>query len=240
MSLRIGAAITDGIRRVTNRNGLLFIIILAILGLLWQVTFNSMIVQFLPGDIPGSIGPTIDLPLSLLGAVALFIFLVLSYTMIVAIRVFEAGEATQIPGEFLRRNIPWVLVNFIVGGIVFSILLFIGTILLIIPGIIVYLSLIFMTFLIVVDDANFITAMRHSWRLTRGNWIRLFVFLFIVIVPVMVFFGVLSAVLSLALGPNSMASQVISGLVSMPMSVVMLGILAGAFVQLREESDKAQ
>lgn len=235
MSLRIGAAITDGLRRVLNRNGLIFILILAVLGLIWQITFNSMFVQLLPGDVPGSFGPTVELPLGILGAGAVMIFLILSYITIVAIRTFVAGEATQIPGEFLRRNIPWVLANFIVGGLVFSILLFIGTVLLVIPGIIVYLSLIFMTIIIVVDDVNFITAMQHSWRLTRGNWIRLFVFLLIVVVPIMVFFGLLSAVLSIALGPNSMASQVISGLISMPMSIIMLGILAGAFVQLRNE-----
>ncbi|WP_049986263.1 hypothetical protein [Halobellus rufus] len=235
MSLNIGSAVTNGLGRVVNRNGGILLLVAAVLGVLWQLLVNSIFVQMLPSDFPGSLGLTIDLPFGILAVSGLLVFVLLSYLTIVAIRTFVAGETTQIPSEFLQRRIPWVLANLIVGGIVFTLLLFIGTLLFVIPGIIVYLSLLFMTVYIAVNDENFLSAMSSSWHLTRGSWIRLFVLLAIIIVPTMVVFGVLSVVFSIVFGPSSMASQIVTGLISLPFSILILGILADAFVQLQEE-----
>ena len=234
-TLNIGSALTNGLGRVGNRNGGILLLAAAVLGILWQLLVNSVFVQMLPPDFSGSLGLTIDLPFGILVISSLIVFILLSYLTIVATRTFVAGETTQLPTEFLQRRIPWVIANLIVGGIVFTLLLFIGSLLFVIPGIIAYLSLLFMTVFIAVDDKSFISAMSSSWHLTRGNWIRLFILLAIIIVPTMVVFGVLSVVSSIAFGPNSLASQIVTGLISLPFSILILGILAETFVQLREK-----
>ncbi|GGJ15297.1 hypothetical protein GCM10008995_26400 [Halobellus salinus] len=206
----------------------------AVLGTLWQVLFNSVFVQMLPPDYSGSLGLTIDLPFGILAGSSLIVFVLLSYLTIVATRTFVAGKTTQLPTEFLQRQIPWVIANLIVGGIVFTLLLFIGSLLFVIPGLVAYLSLLFMTFFIAVDDDNFISAMTSSWHLTRGNWIRLFILLAIIIVPTAVGSALVSTASVMAFGANSAASQIATGLISLPVSILILGVLAETFVQLQE------
>jgi hypothetical protein len=237
-TLNIGSALTNGLGRVGNRNGGILLLAAAVLGILWQLLVNSVFVQMLPPDFSGSLGLTIDLPFGILAISSLIVFVLLSYLTIVATRTFVAGETTQLPTEFLQRRIPWVIANLIVGGIVFTLLLFIGSLLFVIPGIIAYLSLLFMTVFIAVDDENFISAMSSSWHLTRGNWIRLFILLAIIIVPTAVGFVLVSTASSIVFGANSAASQIATGLISLPVSILILGVLAETFVQLQEKQQE--
>lgn len=238
MALHIGAAITNGFGRALNRNGVLLMIAAAIVGILWQIAANSVFAAVLPSDVAGPIGPTIQAPTALLSAVAIAIFLVLPYISIVAARTFVEGSRRRIPESFLTRRIPWVLANLVVGGIALTVLLVIGTILLVIPGIIVYVSMLFMTFFIAVEDENFVAGMVDSWHLTRGNWLRLCLLLLIVLIPFMAVLMGISFGLVLVVGPASPISQVLSGMVTMPLSILILGILADAFVQLRDASPR--
>lgn len=211
-----------------------------VLGITWQLVVNSVFAQMLPSEFSGSLGLVIPLPGTILAVGGIVVFVLLSYITVVAMRTFVAGESTHIPSEFRRRQIPWVIGNLIVGGAVFGVLTLLGTLLLVIPGIIVYISLLFMSFFIAVEDENFVSAMVESWHLTRGNWIRLFLLLAVIIIPLMLVFGVLSVAISLVAGPNSVTAQIVSGLISMPISILMLGILADGFIQLRDDQQQPE
>jgi len=86
-------------------------------------------------------------------------------------------------------------------------------------------------------QANPLTALGRSWRLTKGNSVRIFLFVFLLFVAVAVVGGVFSMVvgLVLALGGAEAAvigQAVISGLVNAVFYVLFLGVLAAIYRQL--------
>jgi len=90
---------------------------------------------------------------------------------------------------------------------------------------------------IAVEDENFVAALRDSWTLTRGNWLPLFVLLLIVFAGLGLVPGILAALVSFIVGAYAgpAVSTLVSGLITLPFSLFVLGILAEAFVQLRGE-----
>ncbi|GGM60283.1 hypothetical protein J2752_001766 [Halarchaeum rubridurum] len=238
MTLNIGSSLTGGLGRVATRNGALLVAAYAVVGLVWQVALYSLLATQLPRDAATGAAalPSVDAPLSVLALVTVLAFVALQYLTIVAVRVFVAGEARSIPGEYYRRNALGAFVNAVVGGLVYGVIVAIGTVLLVVPGIIAYVAFCFTIFHVIVDDENFVAALRDSWRLTRGNWLRLFVVLFILFVVVGVVGGVVSVVASVVIGAvaGPSAATVASGVFALPFSLLTLGVLAEAFVQLRE------
>jgi membrane-anchored glycerophosphoryl diester phosphodiesterase (GDPDase) len=89
---------------------------------------------------------------------------------------------------------------------------------------------------IAVEDENFIAALRDSWQLTRGHWIRLFLLLLLVTVGVSVVAGTLSAISGFVVTTYAgrALGTLVYGMISLPSSLLTIGILAEAFTQLRE------
>lgn len=162
--------------------------------------------------------------------------LALQYLTVVALRTFVNGHTKSIPRDYLTRNIVYVLVNSVLGSIAFGLLVSIGTILFVIPGIIAYTAFLFMIVYITVEDENFIAALRDSWALTRGHWLRLFGLLLILLVVVGVFSGILSVVTRVAItaAAGQSLGTLIFGVIALPVSLLILGILAEAYTQLRD------
>jgi hypothetical protein len=237
VTLNIGSSIAGGLRRIVNRNGLLLILAYVVLGTVWQVAFYSAIVESL-GQSAAPVAatlPSIDLPLTVSVVSALVSLLLLQYLTIVAIRTFVDGHSSAIPSEYYTRNLVFVLVNSILGAIAFGVLVLVGSILLVIPGIVAYVAFIFSMFYVAAEDENFVAALRDSWSLTRGNWIRLFVLLLIVVVGISVVSGTLSALSRFAVGAvgGPALGILVSGVLALPFSILSLAILADAFTQLR-------
>jgi hypothetical protein len=241
VSLNIGSSLTGGFSRVVNRNGLLLTLAYLFLGVVWQVAFYSAFVTWLHGtdaqmaDVPL---PTLDVPLALSAIVAVVSLLLLQLVAIVSIRTFVGGHTDKIPSAYYTRNIVTVLANTLVGGFVYGLLVFLGTLLVVIPGIIAYVAFLFTLVYIAVEDENFVAALRDSWTLTRGNWLPLFGLLLIIfvglgLIPV-IMAAVVSFVVSAYAGPA--ISTLVSGVITLPFSLLVLGILAEAFVQLRGDA----
>ncbi|WP_049915294.1 hypothetical protein [Haloferax mucosum] len=242
MSLDISKSITGGISRAATRNGAILIAAYAIVGLGWQVAFNSLLNQLVSGlNTSGAAVSSsttilsVDLPMSVLAVLAFVFLILLQYLALVATRVFVGGYERSIPNDVLTRNIPLAIVNLFVGGIVYTALFVIGSFVFLIPGVIAYLAFVFMTFYIAVEDENFIAALSDSWSLTRGNWIRLLL-LFVILFVIAFALGIVLVIMSFALSfLSQMASALFSALVFIPLSVLSLGVLAEAFIQLRNE-----
>jgi len=238
MALRIGSSLTGGVSRVANRNGAALISAYVVLGLVWQVAFYSAFATWLQEanpemtDIPL---PTVDVPIAVSATVAIFALLLLQVAAIVSIRTFVGGYTDEIPSEYYTRNIVLVLANALVGGLAYGLIVFLGTVLFIIPGLIAYVAFLFMLVYIAVEDENFVAALRDSWHLTRGHWTPLFGLLLIILVGLSLIPGILSAVLSFIVGAYAgrAMSTLVSGVITLPFSLLVLGILAEAFVQLR-------
>lgn len=241
MTLRIGSSLSGGIGRVLTRNGLVLVVAALAVGLPWTVAFNSLFVQWLGGmgldaDTAATGMPTVALPTAVLAALGVLLLLVFVWLNVVAIRTFVSGRADGIPREFLTRRIGWVLVNSFVAGILVSLAVGIGTILLLVPGIIAYVALVFTPLFVAVDDENAVTALRKSWRLTRGNWIRLFVLLLVLFVVVGLGSAAFNFAVTLLAGPANPAGQLVTSAVSYLVSFLTLGVLAEAFTQLRADA----
>jgi len=238
MALRIGSSLTGGVSRVANRNGAALISAYVVLGLVWQVAFYSAFATWLQEanpemtDIPL---PTVDVPIAVSATVAIFALLLLQVAAIVSIRTVVGGYTDEIPSEYYTRNIVLVLANALVGGLAYGLIVFLGTVLFIIPGLIAYVAFLFMLVYIAVEDENFVAALRDSWHLTRGHWTPLFGLLLIILVGLSLIPGILSAVLSFIVGAYAgrAMSTLVSGVITLPFSLLVLGILAEAFVQLR-------
>ena len=245
MSLQIRSSLTGGIGRCLNRNGLLLALAYVFVGVVWQVLLYSAVVAAVGQSATpsgASALPTVDLPLAVSAGGAVVALVLLQYLTIVTIRTFVGGHTRTIPAEFYTRNIPYVLVNSIVGSLALGLVIFVGSILFVVPGIIAYVAFVFTLLYIAAEDQSFIAAFRSSWNVTRGNWLRLFGLLVIVLVGITVVPGVLSAltsaVFSTTLGPA--LATLASGTLTLPFSLLLLGILAEAFTQLRTTQERSE
>lgn len=249
MSLDIGAALRDGTRRTVKRNGLLLMSVFLVLGSANTLMTQSVTVaaveaiQQLPTAPPpetspafDDTGPTpfaIDLPLPVAAGGLLLLALVAEAVTIIAVRTLVSDATRGIPAEFLRRNIAWATLNGFIGGIVVAVLIGIGFVLLIIPGIFLAISFFFVRQEIAVEDVNFVDAMAGSWELAAGNRIEL-----LVLAIVLLIISLLASVPALAtslLGPEaSVLTGVVIGAVT---TVFNIAVVARAYDQLRTERE---
>lgn len=85
-----------------------------------------------------------------------------------------------------RKFLPYIAVS-----ILYSLIVGVGTVLLILPGIFFGVKLVFCSYFILFDDKGVFSSLAASWQMLKGNWWRVFVLLLIwgiiVIVPTMFF-----------------------------------------------------
>jgi membrane-anchored glycerophosphoryl diester phosphodiesterase (GDPDase) len=122
----------------------------------------------------------------------------------------------------------WPGLNFIVGAVVFAVIIALGLVLFVVPGIFLLVALVFWTVYVAVEDRSFVEGMQESWALTRGHRMRLFLLGFAVaIVGVVV-----SAVFGAGVLPGSTLGLVIAQIGSALTTVFSLATLAAAYDQL--------
>ena len=239
MTLSIGSSLTGGFRRIANRNGLLLILAYVVVGVVWQMAFYSAFAAWVAANAPEQqlALPTIGGPLAVLAVGAVVSLLALQYLTIVAIRTLVSDHTRSIPSEYVTRNAVLVLVNTILVGIAYGMLVTLGTIAIIVPGIIAYVAFTFGIFFVAVEDENFVAALRDSWSITRGNWIRLFVLHVVLLFSVGLVGGILSMMGRLIVGAavGEGIGVLVSGTLNLPFSLLVLSVLADAFTQLRDE-----
>lgn len=125
----------------------------------------------------------------------------------------------------------WATVNLLVGGIVVGLLVLVGLVLLVVPGLYLIASFALFHFYVAVEDDGFVAAMKKSWNLASGHRLRVFV--------VLLLLSVVSSVVSNAtqlLFGSSGLGLVVTSLLSGVVSVYAVAVLADVFVQLRRGS----
>jgi hypothetical protein len=235
MSLDIESALRGGVDRLVAQSGLTFVAIFVVLGFLTSILSADITIGVMSryaDTVPPSPGPRLGLSIAAAGAGVLVLGLIQSVVTIAAIRTFVSGERERIPSEYFTRRILWVLVNMFVGGIIFSLVVMVGFVALVIPGIFLLVSLFFWNMYVAVEDENFVEGFKDSWALTKGNRISLFLLGVIVIV--------LSVIVSMILNFASVfapqiVSIAISATVSGVIAVFATATAADTFVQLRSD-----
>lgn len=87
----------------------------------------------------------------------------------------------------------WRIVSYIVAELIMAVLVAIGMLLLIVPGVIAAVALWLYNFIILDTNADPIDALKGSFRMTKGSWLSLLLFLILLAVINMVgalFFGI--------------------------------------------------
>ncbi|MDS0220012.1 hypothetical protein NDI54_01450 [Haloarcula sp. S1AR25-5A] len=236
MALQIGSALEAAGYRLFSRTGAILLAAFLALMIGLQALFNTITAITLTrlgfGDATAALPLTLDISLSVAGAGIAVGTVVSLYLTIVSFRTFVAGARDSFPGGAFTRNVPLAMVNVFVGGIVYGLLVLIGSILLLIPGIFAYVAFIFMTPYIIVDDRNFVAALKQSYRLTEGDRLTLFGLLLIVVVAAGFLGGIVGLVGMLALSQS--AAQLPTVVLQTLVSLYSTAVIAVAFEQLRE------
>jgi hypothetical protein len=126
-------------------------------------------------DIRSTAVLALEIPVGLAIAGLIVLGLLGEAVAIVAVRVFATERTDAIPRELLTDNIILATLNGIVGKLIVGVLILLGLVLLVIPGIVLAILFFFLRQEIAIEDKNFVQAMADSWRITRGNRVEVFV-----------------------------------------------------------------
>jgi hypothetical protein len=148
---------------------------------------------------------------------------------IVAIRTFVRPETGSIPRDLVTRNLPLAVINAVVGLIVTAILIFVGFILLVVPGVFLAVSFLFFRQEIAIEDKNIIGALSGSWTLASGNRVKLLVLVVILVVIA----PIVSSVIGL-LG-RSVPVALLNVAVTSAILAYTVAVVSEAYNQLRTE-----
>lgn len=249
MTLDVGAALRRGFGRTFERNGLLLMVVFLVFKFVNTVvgqTFSVATTETLRGmtrSMPEvsagqfTTGPTpfaLDLPLGVAVVLVVAVAILAEAIFIVAVRTMVSDETETIPREFVRRRILGATVNGVVGGVVVSILVVIGLLFLVVPGIFLALSFFFVRQEIAVADKNFVDAMSGAWGLASGNRIELLALGIVVAIT-----GILASVVTAPFalvgpGANAIAGDVVDAV----FTVFGVAVAARAYDQLRTASQE--
>lgn len=257
MTLDVGDVLKEGLRRLLAPTGLLWLGVFLAFGLtnaLVQQSLNR--VQFEQFFDPAELAPLLSelpvtaddivemveesTPLALLESSSLMELLALAVVLafvaeairIVTVRTFVSDATDRIPPELLTRRLGWAVLNGFVAGVIVGVLVILGTILFVIPGIFLAISFLFVRQEVAVADENVVGAIEGSWRLASGNRFTLFL---LALVLVVIWFGLSMVGGLIAPGP-SVAASVVSVSVDSAMLAYSVAVISRAYYQLGEDT----
>jgi hypothetical protein len=242
MPINTTNVLKQGYSRSIKQNGLMLMGIIFVISVL-NGLLGVGITRWMAGQqlASGAVqtNPTSLLPPVLGGLVSLVLSIALLIVSIGAIRVFVSDETDRLPREYFTRNMVWAAINFVIGGIIFGIIVALGFVALIIPGIFLLVTLAFWTVYVAVEDQNFITAFRSSWGLTRGYRLNLFV----LGVAVMLLIALVNLVFGLGnLASGSLVGDIVAlvfaQVASAVTTVFSTAVLATAYTELNAREDE--
>jgi hypothetical protein len=242
MSLSLGRTLRESVDRFASRAGLLLVAAYLLLMIPYQLSINGLFeaLLFRIGVPDAQVGLTYPAPTPVYGVAIVVLLLLTSALSVVAVRTFVAGETGRIPREFYTRRMLWTTGNLIVGGLAFGLIVFLGTLALVLPGIVAYVGLVFMTMYVAAEDENFVVALKHSWQLARTDFLTVGLLVLVLVLGAGVFGGVVGTLVGFAAVAAGVPQGVINLLtivVVAPVSLFGLALLSTAFDHLRSAAD---
>jgi len=234
MALQLGRAIGRGARRSLSISGIVAFVLMICYQVLFVGSFNAVIVNRLPSEVQSSdVGVGFALPLSteVAAAVTVLALLLGIGIFLVTARLLarDLSALSSLPGELFTRRIGRAFLSTLVVSVVLGVGITVGFAFLLVPGLFLAVTLQFALFAVAVEDTGPIEALRRSWELSSGNRWRL--------LALVVLFGVIGAiggaVGSLLAFVSPSVGQLASLVINSALVIVMYGIIADSFVQLR-------
>ncbi len=237
MTLQIGDAVGDGLRRAfTTSGGILMAATFAYM-LVFLSAVNAVFLEYLPPEAQesGQLGFALPVPPTAAAAIAAISMLVGIALYIIVARALSRDQTdlNTFPSSLVTRRIGRATLSSIGATIILQIAVTIGFILLIIPGIFLAISFMFVIFAIAVEDERAIDALSRSWELASGNRWKLLALLLIV--------GVIGIIIGFVGSIASLVSPLIGELINLALTTVLMvviyGIVADAYLQLCDDED---
>ena len=238
MTLRVGPVLKRAGQLVTSRSGVQLMVLYACYAIIYQIGANGLIAAGIRSvGLPDAAAPPTLVP----GSIAVYAGLTVVglalglFVTLVGLRTLVARERRSIPRWAVTRRPIWGMTNIFVAGILITIILALGFVLLIIPEIIAYITFIFAVVFVADEDVNAVTGLKRSWRLSRGHWLRIGLVLLIVIGLATVIGAVTSLVTTfganaIGIGPGVVSIATI--VVISPVSIYILAVLTEMYNQL--------
>lgn len=182
----IGKALTSGFN-VLHKNPKIFVpaLIMAII---------STYMQTIP--IPSFTSDSILGVVDLVELMNWSIFFILVAVITGLVNVFLSGMIVRMTYDATRRRLDIgkaanaVLKRYIpllIASIVFGIIVMLGFVALIIPGIFLSIKLVFFSYAILIDNEDIVGSLKKSWRMVKGKWWNVFALMLIIgLVSIMV------------------------------------------------------
>jgi hypothetical protein len=239
MTLQLGRAIGDGLKRVLTPTGGILLVAFLALQLLTQASINTAVIGFVPEGTTGEIEAALGLTLPVSGTVAggLFVGTVIlsSAYFVVLSRALTRPtvELSSFPSDLYTHRMGRATLSVFVGGLVVSLAIMIGFAFLLVPGIFLAISFLFFMFAVGVEDRGIVGALKRSWGLSRGNRLRLAVL--VILAGVIGFVsGIVGTLFDVA--SSAVVGEVIVIGINSLFFVLLYGIIASAYLQIRDDS----
>ncbi|MDY6788487.1 MAG: hypothetical protein SVV03_00845 [Candidatus Nanohaloarchaea archaeon] len=243
MELDVWEALERGFRKTFEDTGLTLIVVFFLIGLVGRIAGESLRRYMLQSGIIESVtNASTVFPLAWIGPPSISILLAIAVVLmsllatIVGVRTFLNDKRNVIPQEYYSQNLVRPLINLVIGGIVAGLVIAIGLVLLILPGLYLMLALFFWTIIVIDKEMGFFQAMKDSWRTTKGFDMKasLILLMFLLLA--------ISYVLSLAAGvvagisgmSNSFGGILIEVLISAVLTIFQLAVVVEAYLQASE------
>jgi len=235
MALRIGDAIGDGVKRAVSYSGGVLMALMFVYQVLFVGAVNRITAAALPPELQESntLGLVLPVPVGIAAGVAVVGLLFGIVLYLVATRALTRPHADldSLPAELGTRRIGRATLSAVGANLVVSLAVLVGFLFLVVPGIFLAVSFLFVVFAIGVEDAGAIDALRRSWTLASGDrWSLLAVALLVGLIT-----GVGSGIGSALSVVAPVAGQVASLALAAVFTVIGYGILADTYLQLTDE-----
>lgn len=235
MSLNIGDALSTGFEKLRTPAGLRLGGLYVLAVLLTALGANSITVALAP-DLPPSAMPALALPIGVAGGVALMLIGIVAGIVlsVVVLRAVDrpTAELDSVP-DGLTHALPTTVLFLLIAGVIQGVLVLVGTLLLIIPGLFVLVSLYFSQVYIAVEGEGPLEGLSSSWSLAKGSRFRIFGLVIVV--------GVISLLVSVVGQLVGVASPLAGSLLSLVVSgfltVFTSAVLVDAYHQLSSEQE---
>ena len=236
MSLSIGQALGRGTRRSLSVSGIVLFVTMVVYQVLFVGALNTVVVNSLPPNVSpadvGTVGFTLPVSTAVAAAIGVGSLLFGTALFLVATRLLsrDISALNSIPLSLVGHRFGRAFLSTLAVSLVLAVVIPIGLAFLLVPGLFLAVSFQFAVFAVGVEDCGPVAALRRSWELATGNRWRLFGLL-LLITGIALIGSIPGTAISLV---APAAGQLISLFITSVFAIVLYGILADAFVQLRE------
>ena len=154
-------------------------------------------------------------------------------TLVIAKMVYDAVKSKVSLSEAVSlsvRKFAFVLI----AGMLWALIVGIGSIALIIPGVFLFTKFIFYSYAILLDNEKIINSFKKSWQITEGNWWKAFGLYLIFIIPMMT----LSAIAMEVAAMETIQAALVIDFIAMVLGGWMISAFTIAYIQLTNNPEQ--